>query len=118
MNLTLPRRSLLQAAGGLVVTFSLAGGRALARTDTAATDPAISGNAIPGNAALGKSVAADQVGGFLAIAADGKVTMYPGKVDLGTGVQTALMQIVADELDIPFEQLSVIQGDTALTPDQ
>jgi nicotinate dehydrogenase subunit B len=118
MNLTLPRRSLLQAAGGLVVTFSLAGGRALARTDTAATDPAVPGNAIPGNAALGKSVAADQVGGFLAIAADGKVTMYPGKVDLGTGVQTALMQIVADELDIPFEQLSVIQGDTALTPDQ
>jgi nicotinate dehydrogenase subunit B len=48
----------------------------------------------------------------------GDVTLYSGKVDLGTGVRTALAQIVAEELDVPFTAVSVIQGDTALTPDQ
>jgi CO/xanthine dehydrogenase Mo-binding subunit len=46
------------------------------------------------------------------------VTVYSGKVDLGTGVQTALGQIVAEELDVPFRNVNVVQGDTALTPDQ
>ena len=46
------------------------------------------------------------------------VTVYSGKVDLGTGVRTALAQIVADELDVPFDRVKIVQGDTALTPDQ
>ena len=40
---------------------------------------------------------------WLAIAPDGTVTVYSGKVDLGTGVETALAQIVAEELDVPFK---------------
>jgi nicotinate dehydrogenase subunit B len=55
---------------------------------------------------------------FLAINAKGHVTVYSGKVDLGTGVKTALAQIAADELDVPLEYVTVVQGDTALTPDQ
>ncbi len=43
---------------------------------------------------------------------------YSGKVDLGTGVRTALTQIVADELDVPFARVKIIEGDTLLTPDQ
>ena len=46
------------------------------------------------------------------------VTIYSGKIDFGTGVRTALMQIAADELDVPFTSVKVIEGDTALTPDQ
>ena len=60
----------------------------------------------------------DHVDSFLAIDPEGKVTVYSGKVDLGTGVRTALTQIVAEELDVPLSDVSLIQGDTALTPDQ
>jgi CO/xanthine dehydrogenase Mo-binding subunit len=65
-----------------------------------------------------KTVAPDEVDAFLAIDRDGAVIVYSGKVDLGTGVSTALTQIVAEELDVPMRRITVIQGDTALTPDQ
>jgi CO/xanthine dehydrogenase Mo-binding subunit len=45
----------------------------------------------------------------------GKVTVYSGKVDLGTGITTALRQIVADELDVPMNRIELVQGDTLLT---
>ena len=48
----------------------------------------------------------------------GLVTLYTGKVDVGTGIATALRQIVADELDVPLNRTKLVQGDTALTPDQ
>ena len=54
----------------------------------------------------------------LRIDADGRVTVYSGKVDLGTGRATAMAQIAAEELDVPLDRVTVIQGDTALTPDQ
>ena len=60
----------------------------------------------------------DTVDSYLAIDSGGLVTVYSGKVDLGTGVRTALMQIVAEELDVPFARVTLIQGDTDLTPDQ
>jgi CO/xanthine dehydrogenase Mo-binding subunit len=65
-----------------------------------------------------KTVSPDRIDGFLGIDADGSVLVYSGKVDLGTGVLTALTQIVADELDVPMSHVTVVQGDTALTPDQ
>ena len=46
------------------------------------------------------------------------MTAFTGKVDLGTGVETALAQIVAEELDIRFERVHMIMGDTAKTVDQ
>src|SRR5262245_65614820 len=46
------------------------------------------------------------------------VSVMTGKVELGTGVSTALRQIVAEELDFPFEKIDWIQGDTANTVDQ
>lgn len=98
------RRGFLKGSGALVVTFAVAG----------RLSPAFA----QGGAGTGKTVAADQVDGFLAIGADGKVTVYSGKVDLGTGVRTALTQMVAEELDVPMDKVTVIQGDTALTPDQ
>ena len=49
---------------------------------------------------------------------DGQVTVFCGKVELGTGVQTALAQIVADELDVAFGRVHMIMGDTALCQNQ
>ena len=95
------RRDFLKTSGALVVGFTL-------RDASAAQAPALSN----------KTVATDQVDGFLAIDAKGRVTVYSGKVDLGTGVQTAMAQIAADELYVPLDRVTVIQGDTALTPDQ
>ena len=46
------------------------------------------------------------------------VTVFTSKVELGTGVETALAQIVAEELDIPFNRLKMEVGDTAKTIDQ
>ncbi|HEX5572300.1 MAG TPA: molybdopterin cofactor-binding domain-containing protein [Ktedonobacterales bacterium] len=55
---------------------------------------------------------------WLAIAPDGVVTVFTGKVELGTGVRTALAQIVADELDVALDRVRVVMGDTARTPDE
>src|SRR3984893_11088526 len=101
MNQMIDRRALLQATGALVVTFSLMPQRGRAQT-----------------APTAKTVSPDRVDGFLAIDIEGRVLVYSGKVDLGTGVLTALTQIVAEELDVSMSHVTVVQGDTALTPDQ
>src|SRR5262249_13918766 len=61
---------------------------------------------------------ADKVDAYLAIAPDGKVTLYAGKVDLGTGARIAIRQIVAEELGLNPERIDMVEGDTALTPNQ
>ena len=43
---------------------------------------------------------------------------FSGHVDLGTGIRTALAQIIAEELDFPLESIDLVLGDTAETPDQ
>ena len=99
-SVNVARRDFLKTGGALVVTFSLRAG------DTSA------------GGAPAKTVAPDQVDGFLAIDAKGQVTVYSGKVDLGTGIRTAMTQIAAEELSVPLSRVTVIQGDTQLTPDQ
>jgi nicotinate dehydrogenase subunit B len=61
---------------------------------------------------------ADQLDDWLAIQPDGTVIACSGKVELGTGVRTALSQIVAEELDVPIERVRLVMGDTSLTPDE
>jgi nicotinate dehydrogenase subunit B len=65
-----------------------------------------------------KSMRKETVAAWLALGADGRITIYSGKVDLGTGVRTALIQMVADELDVPMERIEMVMGDTATTIDQ
>ena len=96
----LNRREFLAASGALVVSFALPG------------------NVSAQGFAPAKSLSVGEVDGFLAIGAEGAITVYSGKVDLGTGVRTALMQIAAEELDVPLERITMIEGDTLLTPDQ
>ncbi|MDU0338673.1 xanthine dehydrogenase family protein molybdopterin-binding subunit [Bosea rubneri] len=105
MNIQMSRRRLLKGSGALVVGFTLAGraGEALAQ-----------GASLP----AAKPLAVTEVDAFLSIDIDGIATVYSGKVDLGTGVATALPQIVAEELDLPMAAIRFIQGDTGLTPDQ
>ncbi|HVP20744.1 MAG TPA: molybdopterin cofactor-binding domain-containing protein [Anaerolineaceae bacterium] len=55
---------------------------------------------------------------WLAFEPDGIILAFSGKVELGTGVRTALAQIVAEELDVPFERVRMVMGDTALTPNE
>ena len=90
------RRSLMQGAAGLVVAFHLPRA-AVASVST---------------------VAADSVDAYLAVAPDGGVTVFAGKVDLGTGARAAIRQIVAEELSLSPERIALVEGDTALTPDQ
>ena len=97
------RRDLLKGGGALVVSFSLAG----------RLDPRW--RRAPRRRGRSRIT---EVDAFLTIDPRGRVTLYSGKVDMGTGVRTALMQICADELDVPLNAVQVIEGDTALTPDQ
>src|SRR5215475_8499715 len=55
---------------------------------------------------------------FIRITATGDVNAYNGHVDLGTGIRTALGQIVAEELDVSFVRVVVVLGDTAEVPNQ
>jgi nicotinate dehydrogenase subunit B len=98
------RREFFKSAGALVVAFSLP----VALKAQSASTAKPSGGPLPPN----------QLDSWLIMHKDGSVTVMTGKVELGTGVSTSLRQIVADELDCPFEKISWIQGDTANTVDQ
>jgi nicotinate dehydrogenase subunit B len=99
------RRGFLADAGILVVGFTLfprvLRAESLGRATEAAAAPS-----------------ADALDSWLVIGRDDRVTVYAGKVELGTGVSTALRQIVAEELDVPLERITWVQGDSQLTVDQ
>ena len=98
----LSRRSFLQTMGGLVVAFNLFG----------RTAPALGAEQSPASPAAGNLDA------WLAVHPDNTATLFTGKVETGTGVQTALAQFAAEEADFPFERLDVVMGTTSLTVDQ
>ena len=56
--------------------------------------------------------------GWLRINADGTVTIFTGKIELGQGILTALTQIVSDELDVDVERITVVSGRTDMTPNE
>jgi nicotinate dehydrogenase subunit B len=62
--------------------------------------------------------AADEEDVFVAVFDDGSVAAFNGHVDLGTGIRTALAQIVAEELDVRLDQVVMVLGDTFRAPDQ
>ena len=99
------RRGFLKGAGVLIVGFG-AGGL------TRVLDPRISA------ADFSSMVDPAQLSSWLAIGRDNTVTLFFGKVDVGQGLATAFRQLVADELDAPFDRVKVVMGDTALTVDQ
>lgn len=102
----LSRRDLFKGAGALFVGFQLAS----LPTEAAAQD-------ISFDAGVQIETTPD-VDSWIRIAEDGSVTLFTGKVELGTGILTALSQIAAEELNIDFEGLSVVAGDTDIVPNQ
>jgi nicotinate dehydrogenase subunit B len=111
--MTVARRTFLAQAGGIVVAFSLPGA---AFAQPSPTKPA--GPSVPETNPVGGTSLPSSVDGWLAIDRAGIVTVHFGKVELGTGIATAIAQIVADELDVPFASVKVKDADTSDTPDQ
>ncbi|MGA2393812.1 MAG: molybdopterin cofactor-binding domain-containing protein [Candidatus Lustribacter sp.] len=109
----LARRTFLARGGGIVVAFALP---ATAFAQPSPTKPA--GPSVPETNPVGGTGLPSAVDGWLGIDRAGTVTVHFGKVELGTGIATAIAQIVADELDVPFASVRVPDADTSDTPDQ
>ena len=53
---------------------------------------------------------------FFRIGADGRITCFTGKIEMGQGVITSLAQMLADELVVPLASVDMVMGDTLLCP--
>jgi nicotinate dehydrogenase subunit B len=95
------RDFLFKSTGGLVIAFSVP----LQAFGQAVPQPRIDPRFV-------------NAGAWLEIAPNGAVTFYTGKVELGTGVDTALAQMVAEELDVELGRIAMVMGDTERCPDQ
>src|SRR5262245_5077410 len=96
----LSRRAFLASTGALVVT--LAAPMAPAAANGVAARPPLKG---------------DQLSSYITIDTDGTVVAYYGKIDGGQGLETAIAQMVAEEIDVAYERVRVVMGDSALTLD-
>src|SRR5262249_9814339 len=107
-NAMTTRRDFLKTGSALVVSFGA--GALLPRAVTAA--PAGPFDTRPSH------IDGGALDAWLAVGADGRVTAYTGKCDFGQGIFTAQVQLVAEELDVPIARVTMIECDTAVTPDQ
>ncbi len=101
-SLPLDRRAFLVSSGALVVSLAVTLKFAQAAPNGAATRPPLTG---------------DQLDSYIAIEADGTVVAYYGKIDGGQGLGTSIAQMVAEEIDVPFERVRVVMGDSGRTLD-
>lgn len=108
-NTLLSRRQVVARGGALIVSFSLLGARTGAQTPPAA--PA--SPPLPGN--LKDSPLLDA---WIRIDADGSITAFTGKGELGQGIRTAILQVAAEELGVAMERIKLVTADTALTPNE
>jgi CO/xanthine dehydrogenase Mo-binding subunit len=97
------RRSFLKGSGVVIVAFA-----------SADLTGRLSGVVAQGINGAGSA----QLDSWIAVGADGVVTAYTGKCELGQGLYTAQMQLVAEEIGVPFDRVRLIQCDTSMTPDQ
>jgi nicotinate dehydrogenase subunit B len=97
------RRDFLKSTGALVVTFAAPAAVTTALSQSAAGKPPLT---------------PDQLDSWIAVLPDGNVTAYFGKMDMGQGVDVAIAQMVAEELDVAFERVEVVMGDTLRTCNQ
>ena len=88
--------------GGIVVTVALDPALALQESGGARRG---SGDAMP-----------RELGAWLHVAADGAVTIYTGKAEMGQNIRTSLAQVVAEELGVPLSAITMVMADTAQTP--
>jgi len=102
------RRRVLAGGGALIVSFSL--GDAFAQNPAPAAAPA---PRLPGSLKIEPMLDA-----WIRIDADGRITAFTGKAELGQGFKTAFQQIAAEELDVAFEAIEVITADTGRTANE
>jgi CO/xanthine dehydrogenase Mo-binding subunit len=107
----LDRRQVLAGGGALVVSFSMSDALAQDQTPPAVAPP-------PPQSLPGSLKDAPLLDSWVRIDADGSITVFTGKAELGQGFKTAFRQIAAEELDVPFASLKVITADTLLTADE
>ena len=107
------RRNFLKQSGFLVVGFSAAANNSfiLAAAQTAATTAAQASGLYP-------DPDFRQLDSWIVIRQDNTATFYVGKTDLGQGTGTAFRQMMADELDMPYDKTTCIMGTTDITVDQ
>ena len=105
------RRAFLQH-GALLVGFTMAPGLARAEFNAMGL-PTLVDARLPGSL---KST--PMLDAWIQVAPDGKVTVCSGKVELGTGVRTALIQVAVEQLDLQPGAIAFIGGDTARTPNE
>ena len=98
------RRALLKSGGALIVSFSLAG---VAPAAAAAARGDVAGPPDP-----------RAVDSWIAIHADNTATIYFGKIEMGQGNTTGMLQIAGEELGLDISQMTPVRGDTNVTPDQ
>jgi nicotinate dehydrogenase subunit B len=101
------RRSLLKAGGALVVSIG-----------TPVTLDAVLGMGDAFAQGSKPPLMPDQLSSYIAVNADGTVSAFFGKMDMGQGLFVAIGQMVAEELDVPFKAVTVIMGDTATSVNQ
>jgi nicotinate dehydrogenase subunit B len=116
------RRRFLLRGAGLTVGFALAPAVAAAAPQAPAQTPQSPAPQPPAPAQAprlpGSLQANRRLDGWLRVNADGTVTAFTGKVELGQGLLTALVQIVADELDVAPRRVEIVSGDTARSPNE
>ena len=101
--MTATRREFTAGIGAIVVAFSI--DPKLALTQQAAP--------LPGSLAQNRMLDA-----WIRINTDGTATIFPGKVELGQGITTALIQIAAEELDLSLGRVRVLTTDTSYSPNE
>ena len=107
-----PSRRAFIKRGALIVGFSLLPLAARAEFNAMGV-PAVANPKLPGS--LQRTPMLDA---WIRVAADGSVTVCSGKVELGTGVRTALIQVAAEQLALTAKTVRFIAGDTSLTPNE
>ena len=104
MNFLTPtRREFSAGLGSIIVSFSLD------------PKPAFAQQAPKSPGSLAENHMLDA---WIRIDADGSATIFPGKVELGQGITTALTQIAAEELDLPLARVGVLTTDTTRSPNE
>ncbi len=101
------RRRFIARSGALVVSFSLLPAARIVAQESAAAPR------LPGS--LDKTPMLDA---WIRVGGDGSVTVFTGKAELGQGIKTALIALVAEELGVLPDRISLITADTMRTPDE
>jgi nicotinate dehydrogenase subunit B len=108
MTIAINRRSLLAGSGALIVSFSLK--PALGQE---AAQPAPEKPKLPGS--LDENRFLDS---WIRVDAEGRITVFTGKAELGQGIKTALVQVAAEELDVEPTDIERVTADTGRTADE